>query len=458
MADDDSSCCDLTELCEQSGVVDALVFRRVSSTTWAHLGGRGRGRGWAGVVEVGDDEPMLAGAPDSVTLVAHPEPSHVIGPYYAAGAAGVRLGNDLLVVLGNPDGPLRECADETLRSLARCVDDDLDEISPSKRLGDELEVLHAVRSVITTPTSSVSETLAHVIGVATAALSCEIGVVRDGAGRIAVHGPVADDPELTRALDDLEARAAGQTYCVQDSAAVTLPSPLDAAHGIHSALAVPLPEPLGGILVAVHTHDAPRGFTSLCRRLGEQLADAAGVIAHTAVLREDLRDLADEQFRWARTDALTGLGNRMRWEEALSEAQGRIDSGAPIAVITVDVDGLKEVNDTYGHDTGDELLRRCADVLREHSRGDDVLCRIGGDEFALLLPVGPGLATERVSLLTTHFGASRSRRDRVAASVGLGTATPGQRVIDAVRDADSAMYLHKKARRADGISARSVNV
>ena len=101
---DDTSCCDLAGLCERSGVVDALVFRRVSSTTWAHLGGLGRGRGWAGVVEVGDgraDAGRLR--PGRSTVVAHSAPAHVIGPYYATGAAAVRLTNDVLVVLGNPD-------------------------------------------------------------------------------------------------------------------------------------------------------------------------------------------------------------------------------------------------------------------------------------------------------------------------------------------------------------------
>jgi diguanylate cyclase (GGDEF)-like protein len=453
---DGVSCCDLTGLCERSGVVDAFVFRRISSTTWAHLGGLGRGRGWAGVVEVGADEPMLAGAPGEVRVVAHGTPAHVIGPYYATGAAAVRLTNDVLVVLGNPDAALRTSSEDALRELAACLDNDLDEITPSKRLGDELEVLHAVRAVITTPTSSVSETLAHVIGVATDALSCELGVVRDGAGRVELSGWSPDRAELDRALDELAARADGHTYCVQDSASVELPYPLDAAHGIHSVLVVPLAEPLGGILVVAHTEAAPRGFTSLCRRLGEQVADTAGVIAHTAVLREDLRDLADEHFRSARTDALTGLGNRTRWDEALGEAQQRVDAGAPVAVITVDVDGLKEVNDTYGHDTGDDLLRRCADVLREYSRSDDVLCRVGGDEFALLLPVGPALAAERVTSLTMRFAGMRSCREQVAASVGLGTATPGHRVIDAVRDADSAMYVQKKARREHNLAQERI--
>ena len=140
----------------------------------------------------------------------------------------------------------------------------------------------------------------------------------------------------------------------------------------------------------------------------------------------------------------------------LVEAQARVDSGAPIAVITVDVDGLKEINDTHGHDEGDGLLRRCADALRDHTRTDDVLCRVGGDEFALLIPVGPALAAERAESLALRFSTLRSCRDQVAASVGCGTATPGQRVIDAVRDADTAMYLQKKARR-DATLSRTIN-
>ncbi|MGH8859927.1 MAG: GGDEF domain-containing protein [Jatrophihabitantaceae bacterium] len=215
---------------------------------------------------------------------------------------------------------------------------------------------------------------------------------------------------------------------------------------------MPLPSPLGGILLAAHTDAGPRGFTNLCQRLGEQVADTASVIAHTAVLREDLRHIADEQFRHARTDALTGLGNRLRWNEALATAQERVNSGSPIAVITVDVDGLKAINDTYGHDKGDTLLRRCAEILREHSRADDVLVRVGGDEFALLLPVGPALAAERTAALAKRLDVSRSCLERVGASVGLGTAIPGQRVIDAVRDADSAMYAQKKARRQEAMS------
>jgi diguanylate cyclase (GGDEF)-like protein len=450
---DRGTCCDLEKLCAEAGVEDALVFRRISTTTWAHLGGLGRGRGWAGVVEVGGDEPMLTADPGGVRVVAHRAPAHVIGPYYAVGAAAVRLTRDVLVVLGNPRTPLRGYVDhDALRALAACVDRELEEINPSKRLGDELEVLHAVRAVITTPLSTVSETLTHVVGVAVEALSCEIGAVRDGTGHLALSPgwqPARD--ELEAALDELMARAGGQTLCIQNTATHHLPAPFGVEQGVHSVLAVPFPAPLGGMLVVAHTDAGPRGFTSLCRRLGEQVADTASVIAHTAVLREDLRDLADEHFRIARTDALTGLGNRTRWEEAVAAAQQRVDDGAPIAVLTVDVDGLKELNDSCGHAAGDALLRRCADILREHSRPDDVLCRIGGDEFALLLPVGPALAADRAATLCRRFSAAPSCRDTVAASVGLGTATPGQRVSDAVRDADSAMYEQKKTRRASTV-------
>jgi diguanylate cyclase (GGDEF)-like protein len=454
----DTGACDLAALCARAGVVDALVFRRVSSSTWVHLGGLGRGRAWAGLVDLDScDEPALALRPGEVHIHAHPAPARVIGPYYAVGAAAVRISNDVLVVLGNPETQLApNDALDTLRELATCLEASLEDITPSKRLGDELEVLHAVRAVITTPVLSIAETLQHVIGVAAEALSCEAGAIRDGHGRTAtVNGWAVDPVALHAGLDVLAARAAGRTLCVQDTDSEPMPAPFRAADGVRSVLAVPLPAPIGGMLVTAHTEAGPRGFTTLCQRLGEQVADTAGVIAHTAVLREDLRGIADEQFRHARTDTLTGLGNRLCWEEALAQAQDRVDCGSPIAVITVDVDGLKELNDTYGHDAGDALLRRCADILREHSRVDDTISRVGGDEFALLLPVGPALAAERVAVLTRRFDVSRSCHEHVAASVGLGTAVPGQRVIDAVRDADSAMYAQKKGRRAQALSQRA---
>lgn len=116
-------------------------------------------------------------------------------------------------------------------------------------------------------------------------------------------------------------------------------------------------------------------------------------------------------------------------------------------VITLDVDGLKHINDTAGHQAGDLLLQRCADVLREHSRDGDVVVRLGGDEFALLLPVSNAQAQQRVASLRERLSGVTSCERTVAASLGAVTTRPGGSVADAAREADAAMYETKKARR-----------
>jgi len=216
---------------------------------------------------------------------------------------------------------------------------------------------------------------------------------------------------------------------------------------VHSVLALTVPAPVAGVLVVAHTSAGPRGFTNLCQQLGSQLVDAAGVVAHTASLREELRLAVLEQSVAARRDALTGLGNRRQWDEALARAQDEVDAGAVVTVITLDVDGLKHINDTCGHQAGDQLLRRCAELLSEHSRDEDVLVRLGGDEFALLLPVGAAQAQERLVSLSAQLGGMTSCESTVAASLGAATTRPGGSVADAAREADAAMYRAKRHRR-----------
>ncbi len=439
------------------GVADALLFRRVSATRWVHLGGLGRGRGWAGIVDVDPTEdrgvdlvPRTAGG---VHRFSYCPAARVIGPYYAQSGALVRVSHDVVVVLGNQKSAAAlPASDADLVALGELVDAEVTDVSPSKRLGDELEVLNAVRAIITTKATTLTATFEHILRVATESLSCELGVLRDGDGQIVVAdrsgGLTSRTPGLINALNELDALADGRTLRIQDTTETPGLGLLRLEPGIRSVLTVVIPEPVGGLLVAAHTSAGPRGFTNLCQHLGEQVIEAASVIAHTAALRDHLGVIADEQARSARTDPLTGLGNRLSWEEALTTVQKRVDSGESVTVITLDVDGLKEINDNFGHDAGDQLLRCCADILREHCREGDVAVRLGGDEFALLIPVGRSLATRRVASLSAKLGAvMTSGRQIVAASVGAGTAEPGQRVADAARDADAAMYAQKRDRR-----------
>ena len=163
----------------------------------------------------------------------------------------------------------------------------------------------------------------------------------------------------------------------------------------------------------------------------------------------ELRHLADH-------DGLTGLVNRRcfgaRLEAALAEAD--LDD-RPAAVLVVDLDNFKGVNDTYGHAVGDELLRRVADALRSRVRAGDVVARLGGDEFGLLLP---DVTTERARAVAGELLAAVEREAavpigdasvRVTASIGVSTLDASTRATGEalLSDADTAMYEAKGSGR-----------
>ena len=154
---------------------------------------------------------------------------------------------------------------------------------------------------------------------------------------------------------------------------------------------------------------------------------------------ERLRKLADR-------DALTGLFNRRRLEAELEDRVGHGHSGS---LLIVDLDGFKQVNDTHGHHAGDRFLVIVASALREAIRDTDVVARIGGDEFALLLP-GAGLpdAKALAGQIADLVGGLRLDFDdelSVSASVGVATFRPEREVTPAelLAEADGAMYRAK---------------
>ncbi|GIM94188.1 diguanylate cyclase domain-containing protein [Paractinoplanes toevensis] len=148
----------------------------------------------------------------------------------------------------------------------------------------------------------------------------------------------------------------------------------------------------------------------------------------------------------AQHDALTGLPNRRRMQDVLGTSL-RSDS---VAVLFVDLDGFKAVNDAHGHEAGDELLRQVAVRLSDCVRADDVLSRVGGDEFVVLMPgvLDPG-AVEATSARIRHAVEAPFLIDgnevRIGASVGLHLAPLSCDPDEALRAADHAMYMIKKA-------------
>jgi diguanylate cyclase (GGDEF)-like protein len=154
---------------------------------------------------------------------------------------------------------------------------------------------------------------------------------------------------------------------------------------------------------------------------------AAGVIARSDVLVS----LADE----AHTDPLTGLPNRRAWDSALARA---FTSSSAVTLAMFDLDNFKEFNDTYGHPAGDSLLRATAAAWRDQLRGGDLLARLGGEEFGLLIcDVSPETACEVVERLRACIPEDRT------ASAGVAVRAAGESAGSLLGRADAALYEAK---------------
>lgn len=156
-----------------------------------------------------------------------------------------------------------------------------------------------------------------------------------------------------------------------------------------------------------------------------------------------------ELERQAAQDSLTGLGNRRRFEDDLAAAIARCRrDGTTGALLVLDLDRFKAVNDAHGHPVGDELIREVAEVLRRRTRAGDSLARLGGDEFAVILPRGgrkeARTAAEAIAgEIRAHH--PRGGSDPVTVSVGIAIfgGDADASVATVVADADAAMYAAK---------------
>ncbi|MFG1606675.1 putative bifunctional diguanylate cyclase/phosphodiesterase [Actinoplanes sp. NPDC049265] len=180
------------------------------------------------------------------------------------------------------------------------------------------------------------------------------------------------------------------------------------------------------------------------------LRQLTGVYEHRRALRGIRRQQAELEHL-ALHDPLTGLANRARFGTVLAE---RLDAHLPAAVLLIDVDDFKMVNDTMGHALGDQLLYEVAQRLRHGSRAEtDLPARLGGDEFAVLLSADDAEYAEQAAarildLLSAPFAVGEHQL-LAQASIGVALAGAGDSADEVLRNADIAMYAAKDAGKAE---------
>jgi diguanylate cyclase (GGDEF)-like protein len=146
----------------------------------------------------------------------------------------------------------------------------------------------------------------------------------------------------------------------------------------------------------------------------------------------------------ANRDPGTGLGNRRAWMQKLRvECARAVRSGRPLTVLILDIDGLKGINDVYGHAAGDRHIARTADALVRAARTTDEVCRLGGDEFGV---AAPDTDPEQARLLAARLRRCLLEED-LQVSIGWSVSEDGVQLDDLWHQADASMYADKRSRQ-----------
>jgi diguanylate cyclase (GGDEF)-like protein/PAS domain S-box-containing protein len=195
------------------------------------------------------------------------------------------------------------------------------------------------------------------------------------------------------------------------------------------------------IEVRVPRPDGDRYYLTTVKPILDEQGDVDFAVCVSKEITE--RKRMEQELRYLSThDILTGLYNRNFFESEISRLQ--LSRLFPIGIVIVDMNNLKKANDRYGHSAGDELIRRLAKILQHSFRAGDVIARIGGDEFAVIL------------IQTDEFGASsaverlrnkiqQQQDDFLSIAIGMAIAKEGDYLPAVMRQADDHMYAEKAA-------------
>jgi diguanylate cyclase (GGDEF)-like protein/PAS domain S-box-containing protein len=263
--------------------------------------------------------------------------------------------------------------------------------------------------------------------------------------------------------DDCWALRRGQPQIFRNGQKTTVCSHIDPLE-VTESLCVPLmaqSEALGILnLQRLRKNDASEPAPAFSgeeeRRLAIVFAEQVGLALGNLKLRESLRNQSI-------CDSLTGLFNRRYMEESLEREFSRAArKKSTVAILMVDIDHFKRFNDTFGHQAGDALLRALGDLLKRHTRGQDIACRFGGEEFVLVLTdANLNGAMQRAEILrqqVKELSVEYAGQLLGAISVSIGVAVypeHGATMIDVMRASDQALYRAKREGR-DRVAVWSV--
>jgi diguanylate cyclase (GGDEF)-like protein len=183
------------------------------------------------------------------------------------------------------------------------------------------------------------------------------------------------------------------------------------------------------------------------------VAVARAAAAQLRVEQETLLRRSRQLESDSRSDPLTGVANRRSLDERLAGlvARGRNGDGSPTTVVVLDIDGFKQINDEYGHPTGDEVLRRVATILRRHVREADLCARYGGDEFVLVLAApaaeAAGVAERAAGEIARHPWSTVREGLSITVTSGLAELPRDDDAGAAFSAADHSLLEAKRARR-----------